>query len=721
MSCWSRLVKFIALCFFIFVFIPFASGREISTKSFYSIDILNASLDRSSYSAGDALRVSVNLRNVGDTALARGILVFSLVQGCPAPAYPPHSSDCDNVFYETYQNLTLAVGDLKEAITVITLPSDLGSGTYRVDVYLKTQRAMVKGNHESYDPIWSVPFSVSGGGNFPRAKILRSNTHIEGAFSQSGPLVARDSVLEGWVGLNNSGDSEFRGTLVEELCIFGDMSFLGCIPVKEYPVSIPPNKKGGVATSTPTNVSPDAYTVLYKLVDNGARVHSIYKNRIIVEGQKAKVIELTTDRLKYELGDLIVSKVGVTGPFFPERSGVSDVELTLAQYKGERVISSEKFNRSFIDVDEIAFFRHSFSAPDSQGDGKVCASLKVGGVDADFACVAYGAEAASTGGAKEDAGAAGWSGKTPGSQLLLAGALIVVVLAFIIILRKRGNLALLLVFLSVFPAVSNAAPCEAPLTLKYYFDGEEITNLPIYQDGAKFILANTTITSPNTCNYNYHSCGNTAQSPQTYTPLFSVVQNAEVSSWASINYTMTLSQADVANVLSNYIYSSISFEEKATLFPPLASGDVPFLGAITASGDMDALEVAIGNHTFANYSRRVLAQFPDMSVNVSSVSSSLIKINVTNSTNASSSTIFYVSLERAYGNLFDSGKIVVHTQILTDVVPIGPSPRVFAAGVTSYKLTETGMVTVAGSGGTFNVTDSLYVTCGDEGCRAKWR
>lgn len=327
---------------------------------------LQVNLESSSFNPGDEINADISVSNSDERPIVNGYVVVNVVEGSD-PYYPSQKSNVDNVFHQDkIEDINLKAGGTEDLEFSYTLPSDLRSGDYRVEAYFKTDRTPVVGLPFIYSAPKHESFTVSGSsGEYPGLDISRTETHFTGVDevvgdwdpntlnfngtmwpSLTGPVgvLTTESMdtVEGEVVIDNPSGSSTSATLDIVVCEWDDTACSNEIDSLSRSVAVPSS-----GTSVPVEIenpsSPSAYAVKMNVSVDG-RTHSVYRNRIIREGNTSRIRKLSVERPYVEEGDeMSVGLVAGASPDHytdPTAEGV-DASVTV-EADGEEVFSKSK-------------------------------------------------------------------------------------------------------------------------------------------------------------------------------------------------------------------------------------------------------------------------------------------------------------------------------------------------------------------------------------------
>ncbi|MCK4730302.1 MAG: hypothetical protein KAT28_03205 [Candidatus Aenigmarchaeota archaeon] len=548
--------------------------EKITTYSFYDTLIKFNFPDNSIYNAGKTIDYSFELINAEGYVIQTPVIVI-LLTNCELSADGIKS--CKIVKEKQIHLDSIDRGKYTYNVS-FKLPEDLNDGVYFMENYIYTERIQLSGNFESYKPAKNTVFliEVKNGENKLCAYISKENTHIAGAFEQSGPVVNQNTNVPGAMEIKNNCLEKFTGTLETFLCRYSDTN--NCTRVNQYPISINSSSSLWISTSIPTFTEPDAYVIKYVLKDDNNLVNSIYKNRIIIDGEYTPIIDLTINKLNYLKGDNIKFRIGLTGPYYPIKNSAKNIEvkLTFSDLDDKKTLYNNSYYLEELEVDDIAVKEFNFSAPFDLEEYQLCAEIYINNQKSDQKCIFHEKKEISFLEPIEPEP----QGEKTNYFLYLTGILIIVITLFLITKKyKKKNLLLIcLVFSGFFiNPVIYAESCDK-VHMTYNYKGEDITAKILTDfvdaEGNKYLPLNTTIKSKGVCVSHYHWCGNTAYTTIRTPHKFTILREGELTITEILHYDLTnLNKAILAEAINNHIYKNGFFIEKKLL--PVIESDIP--------------------------------------------------------------------------------------------------------------------------------------------------
>lgn len=316
---------------------------------------------------GDELDVELSPANGAERPIANGYIVVNIVRG-DEPYYPSQSSNEDNIFHqEAIRDISLKAGNSEDLDYSYDLPQELRGGDYRVEAYFKTNRTPVSGLPFIYSTPAYDQFTVSGSsGNFPALSISRTQTFFTGVDrvvgdwdpdrlnfngtmwpSLTGPVgvltMPSTDTVSGEVVVNNRRSSPVSAQVDVTVCEWDDTACTNLVDTYTTSVQV---SSGG--TTVPVEVdnpsSPGAYAVKME-VSSGGETQSIYRNRIIRQGNTTRIRKMSVNRPYIGEGDqLSVGLVaGASADHYTNPSAVGvDAQVTVETMDGEEVLSETK-------------------------------------------------------------------------------------------------------------------------------------------------------------------------------------------------------------------------------------------------------------------------------------------------------------------------------------------------------------------------------------------
>jgi len=364
---------------------------------------VQVSIETDSLNPGETLNAEISAANSDRRPVVGGYVVVNVVRGAE-PYYPSQKSDDDNVFHQRkIDDINLNPGDNKEYDFSYRLPEDLRSGDYRVEAYFKTQRTPVEGLPSIYSTPSYDSFTVSGSsGDYPSLDISRTESFFTGVDrvvgdwdpesltlrntsypSLTGPVgvLTTESMdaVEGQVAINNPSGSSISANLDVVVCEWDDTACSNRVDSVTRSVTVPAS-----GTTVPVEVEnpsePSAYAVKMN-VSAGGRTHSIYRNRIIREGNTSRIRKLSVSSPYIESGDrLSVGLVAGASPDHYNDPSAEGVDADVAvKSEGEQVFSKSKEINRLSNVNTFEQLYFNSTVDDTLTDFTVSAELRTNG------------------------------------------------------------------------------------------------------------------------------------------------------------------------------------------------------------------------------------------------------------------------------------------------------------------------------------------------------
>ena len=218
--------------------------------------------------------------------------------------------------------------------------------------------------------VYSTPkydtFTVSGSGSFPQLDISRTETVFSGTDEEVGTwnkdanlfesnewptlrgpigVFTRPSMdtVSGEVVIENHGSSSESATVDITVCEWDDTACSNLVDTYSKTVTV-----SSSGTTVPVEVDnpdrPGAYAVKME-ISSGGETHSIYRNRIIREGNTSRIRKMTVNRPYIESGDdLSVGLVaGASADHYTSPSAVGvDAQVRVETMEGEEIMDKTK-------------------------------------------------------------------------------------------------------------------------------------------------------------------------------------------------------------------------------------------------------------------------------------------------------------------------------------------------------------------------------------------
>lgn len=357
---------------FIVIILSFVlfSVSVYSDESFFYNSVINYNLD-SNYSAGSNLTTTITLSNNEKFPIADATLSLQLVHGCSEPIYPSQGSDCDNIIDEVIlKNINLAPNSNYQIPFSYVLPANLQSGTYRLDAYLVARKTPMVGIPGILLPGMYRSFYINGTTSMDEVKILRTKTNLANVTGPIGFGVDKGQKVI----LNVFLDSNYEGSAKLSAKIFDWEDISGkFIAEKSVPISL---KKGeqefNIEFTAPESTS--AYPIRLEVSD-GNKLLSLYKSRIVVKGESAKIRKLYPDKILYGSEKAKVTVLVGSSPDHYTNPTTKDIllEVNLTNSNGE----TYKKSKTIQEMISGNYTLESFNFPvKSLRDYEICATLR---------------------------------------------------------------------------------------------------------------------------------------------------------------------------------------------------------------------------------------------------------------------------------------------------------------------------------------------------------
>lgn len=303
--------KFVFAVFFLVLLSANAAADE---SVFYS-GLLSAELATAELQPGETLRAEIAVSNLEEFPIPEGVLVAEILSGTGL-GYPSQFSDEGTVFYEEkVSGINLPPRESRTVEFSYPLPEDLAPGDYSLHLYFSSGRAPVSGIAQIFLAPAPFPFKVSGEGGFPQAKILRTKTVFNGKTGPVGAPAEPGSEITGEVFVENTSQETLHNLeIFVGLCEWDDTSCTEFLTSSTEKIpALPAGETMGVEISLPSPEMPSAYAVRIELREEGERLLSLYRNRIIVLGATAKVRKMELSGYSFSKGGEVSASI-LLGP-----------------------------------------------------------------------------------------------------------------------------------------------------------------------------------------------------------------------------------------------------------------------------------------------------------------------------------------------------------------------------------------------------------------------
>lgn len=324
------------------------------------------------YNSGETISSTITISNSEEFPIADATLVVDLIKGCKEPIYPSQASDCDNIINEKIINdINLAPKSNKKVDFSYVLPADLESGTYRLDVYLIARKAPIIGIPSILLTGKYKSFEVNGLSSYNDIKILRTKTNIK---NQTGPIGVgvekNENVnLEVYITSEASENAE----LFVKVCDWEDTTCKESKVEKTIPLSlIAGENKINVEFNAPSTTS--AYPVRLEVSKNG-NILSLYRSRIVVMGESAKIRKIYPDKIVYGNENAKVSVLVGPSPDHYNKPTTKNVKLTVKLTNSDGKSYEKSQTISEIASTDLLMKDFSFSVKELR-DYEICGKIE---------------------------------------------------------------------------------------------------------------------------------------------------------------------------------------------------------------------------------------------------------------------------------------------------------------------------------------------------------
>jgi hypothetical protein len=386
----KRFLIFFIACIMILAQAAYAQTSETASDDYFRSSIfykgdLSISLDKEAYKAGEEIKADISAINMEAFPIADAYLVIELVSGDKKHVYPSMQSDVDKVFYEeTIRNISF--GPLSERTFQFkyNIPSDIKTGNYRVEAYLLTPRTPIIGIPHIFMAPKYRSILITGAGSFPGAYISRTATVFGSVPGPVGIGVNKSSYVVGTVFLKSDSDASLKGSKLNvTVCEWDDTSCIGgdAFLFAEYPVpEIPAGKTARVDVKFTSPKRPEAYSIKLELLDAANRLVSLYRSRIIVQGETGRIRKMAVDSAYYKKGQQgnITLLIGASPDHYTYPK-VKNAILSVSLKNREGVIFSGESTIPELSIDAnggLLSYSYGFSAERDISEYTLCSRLE---------------------------------------------------------------------------------------------------------------------------------------------------------------------------------------------------------------------------------------------------------------------------------------------------------------------------------------------------------
>ncbi len=183
-------------------------------------------------------------------------------------------------------------------------------------------------------------FTLEGTGDFPYAKISREKTNINNI---TGPIGVGFNPNERFnLNIPVDANKSFSGLLDIKICDWDDTL---CEPVSEKQENINLNEgENNISIELKSPENPGAYAIRIELKENN-KIISLYRSRIIVFGEAAKIRKLYNDKYYYNNEN---AKISVLVGGSPDHYNNPVVENTLLKVSLTDKINNKKYEKEYL-------------------------------------------------------------------------------------------------------------------------------------------------------------------------------------------------------------------------------------------------------------------------------------------------------------------------------------------------------------------------------------
>lgn len=340
--------------------------------------ITQLNLSKEKYDSNENITGSIIINNLEDYPLVGANIIIQIIDG--EYNFPSEISQ-DNIIYETViKNIWVPIKYNKEI--EFSLPN-VGSGEYRVNVYVETLKTDFRGNNVFLRNPLSKNFSIPGE-KIEKAIIFRPETVFnEIGVGQNIFLVEPEEKFSGIVDVKNLSNFEKQNLVLEILVCKWSISNCDNPENKiEIPVgNLKPNAEKKINVNILAPKISQTYELNLKLKNNNT-IESIYKNRFMVNGNFIKISKVFLEGIKSNnfylttfIENSIDDEIILKADFFENTSKASEKTITITKEEIDDFIT-KKIEVSSKNFDEICLS----SIYKNQIMDKECFKISIGNI-----------------------------------------------------------------------------------------------------------------------------------------------------------------------------------------------------------------------------------------------------------------------------------------------------------------------------------------------------
>ncbi|MBU0662489.1 hypothetical protein KJ891_03420, partial [Candidatus Micrarchaeota archaeon] len=268
----------------------------------------------------------------------------------------------------------------------------LSAGNYTALLYLRAVKVPASGVAFIFASPVEVHFTVTGAkGAFPALNIVRTKTIFNDTLGPVGAPTEAGAAINGTVYVQNISNSEVRNAeIFIAFCDWDDTLCPQFLSEKTYGIgTVKAGETKAVTVELPPIEIPSAYAVLIE-ARAGGELHSLYRNRIIIQGGTARVRRVIIDKPHFNAGETANLRFIVgpspdhyTNPDF--ENFVFEAEVT--NLNSGAVVFNGSENYDLISTRTGYYEKQfSFTVPSELSHFRVCGRITKGGTLYDEQC-----------------------------------------------------------------------------------------------------------------------------------------------------------------------------------------------------------------------------------------------------------------------------------------------------------------------------------------------